>query len=420
MAEQEFEKGNEHYVKENWDEALKHFSRAAELDPSKAEYLVHKAAALCKKGLFDQAVEACDRGIEVEPQNSKSYLRKGMTLVSKGDLEAAKRVLLQGQGVDPSNRSFATWLKKCDASSSDQSGMVEVNSEIGKHDTTLTRMLEQHNNQAYAMLDTTIEFVARKTTLSGMDPSTTSSLLNELCRKYWREGDRVSREEGTRGGHASAEAMRALPVIVSSSAKVALENARKLREQELAAGEGGAGGIKPGTQCKNNGCTNVYENESSLEQKCRYHPGAPVFHEGYKYWSCCKKKKTTEFSEFLSFAGCTEGTCVFQDDPTKKKKALCRYDFFQQGGNVTLSIYAKKVDPDSCSFNLSPTRLTLSILFDVVNNFSLDVELFGRVDPDACKVSILAPKVEITLKKADGTNWTELGNLLSCGDDEDE
>ena len=27
MAEQEFEKGNEHYVKENWDEALKHFSR---------------------------------------------------------------------------------------------------------------------------------------------------------------------------------------------------------------------------------------------------------------------------------------------------------------------------------------------------------------------------------------------------------
>eukprot|EP00960_Hanusia_phi_P017617 518949-Hanusia_phi.AAC.1 len=34
--------------------------------------------------------------------------------------------------------------------------------------------------------------------------------------------------------------------------------------------------------------------------------------QGYKYWSCCKKKKTTEFSEFLSFAGCTEGTCVFQ------------------------------------------------------------------------------------------------------------
>ena len=53
-------------------------------------------------------------------------------------------------------------------------------------------------------------------------------------------------------------------------------------------------------------------------------------HAGYKYWSCCKKKKTTDFSEFLTFTGCTKGTCLFVDDPTKKKKALCRYDFFQQ------------------------------------------------------------------------------------------
>ena len=30
----------------------------------------------------------------------------------------------------------------------------------------------------------------------------------------------------------------------------------------------------------------------------------------------------------------------------------------------------------------------------------------------SCKVEILAPKVEITLKKADGTNWTDLGTLL--------
>lgn len=64
---------------------------------------------------------------------------------------------------------------------------------------------------------------------------------------------------------------------------------------------------------------------------------------GYKYWSCCKKKKTTDFSEFLTFTGCTRGICTFVDDPTKKKKALCRYDFFQQGPTVTLSIYAKKV-----------------------------------------------------------------------------
>ena len=98
-----------------------------------------------------------------------------------------------------------------------------------------------------------------------------------------------------------------------------------------------------------------------------------------------------------------------------------RYDFFQQGGTVTLSIYAKKVDPEQCKVELSATRLSLSvrcslallallyllyllywhkststdargavcqILFDFVNSFNLDVDLTGRVDPEACKVEI--------------------------------
>ncbi len=27
------------------------------------------------------------------------------------------------------------------------------------------------------------------------------------------------------------------------------------------------------------------------QKTCMHHPGGPVFHEGYKYWSCCKVKK---------------------------------------------------------------------------------------------------------------------------------
>lgn len=168
---------------------------------------------------------------------------------------------------------------------------------------------------------------------------------------------------------------------------------RVLQLREEHGEEQGGGGIKPGTQCKNNSCTQAYVDEASLNQDCQYHPGAPVFHEGYKYWSCCKKKKTTEFSEFLTFSGCTQGKCVFTDDPTKKKKALCRYDFFQQGPNVTVSIYAKKVDPSQCEFKISASRMKIYILFDFINTFSLDLQLAGRVRPDECKVEILGPKV---------------------------
>lgn len=44
---------------------------------------------------------------------------------------------------------------------------------------------------------------------------------------------------------------------------------------------------------------------TSLES-CRHHPGEPYFHDAYKGWSCCKKK-SVDFTEFLSIKGCTLG-----------------------------------------------------------------------------------------------------------------
>ncbi|XP_034637767.1 uncharacterized protein LOC117882976 isoform X2 [Trachemys scripta elegans] len=40
---------------------------------------------------------------------------------------------------------------------------------------------------------------------------------------------------------------------------------------------------------------------------CVYHPGVPIFHDALKGWSCCKKR-TTDFSEFLSIKVCNPHT----------------------------------------------------------------------------------------------------------------
>lgn len=40
-------------------------------------------------------------------------------------------------------------------------------------------------------------------------------------------------------------------------------------------------------------------NESLFLGCCKYHPGAPVFHDAIKRWSCCKKS-STDFTEFLN------------------------------------------------------------------------------------------------------------------------
>ena len=78
--------------------------------------------------------------------------------------------------------------------------------------------------------------------------------------------------------------------------------------------------------CYNKGCGKTFElekNNSGLNKvklinlkkidamcvyiadSCQHHPGVPVFHDAYKGWSCCTKK-STDFSEFLSFPGCTK------------------------------------------------------------------------------------------------------------------
>ena len=50
---------------------------------------------------------------------------------------------------------------------------------------------------------------------------------------------------------------------------------------------------------------------------CCFHPGAPVFHEGLKGWTCCKKRVTC-FDEWLSMKGCTTGPC----NPVKPEKEM--------------------------------------------------------------------------------------------------
>ncbi|KAJ3493621.1 hypothetical protein NMY22_g20183 [Coprinellus aureogranulatus] len=59
-------------------------------------------------------------------------------------------------------------------------------------------------------------------------------------------------------------------------------------------------------RCTRKGCGKEFE--VGKAEACTFHPGAPVFHEGLKSWSCCKdfNKPVLDFDEFMSISGCTE------------------------------------------------------------------------------------------------------------------
>ena len=58
-----------------------------------------------------------------------------------------------------------------------------------------------------------------------------------------------------------------------------------------------------GWKCCRSGCNAEYTGPEKNAECCYYHPGAPVFHEGMKFWSCCERK-TSDFTSFLNQPGC--------------------------------------------------------------------------------------------------------------------
>ncbi|KAI0636793.1 chord-domain-containing protein [Trametes polyzona] len=62
-------------------------------------------------------------------------------------------------------------------------------------------------------------------------------------------------------------------------------------------------------RCTHKGCGQDFNPENNGPESCTYHPGAPVFHEGSKSWSCCSdvNKPVLDFDDFMKIQGCTKG-----------------------------------------------------------------------------------------------------------------
>ncbi|XP_037082848.1 cysteine and histidine-rich domain-containing protein 1-like [Pollicipes pollicipes] len=196
--------------------------------------------------------------------------------------------------------------------------------------------------------------------------------------------------------------MTELPCTVAPS----LSQALKQRATDPARPEAAdAGQLQPGTSCKNGGCKETY---GSCSAECRFHSGVPIFHEGMKYWSCCQRK-TSDFSAFLAQEGCTTGDHLWiKKKEGDARRTSCRYDWHQTGSHVIVAVYAKLARPERSRVLAGPVRLRPHIEFGDDQEFEVDLELRGLVDPAQSSVQLLGSKVEIKLKKAEPLSWSQL------------
>ncbi|XP_026208151.1 CHORD and p23_melusin_like domain-containing protein [Anabas testudineus] len=202
---------------------------------------------------------------------------------------------------------------------------------------------------------------------------------------------------------SSDEPKSKLPQKVSASLVQALEKLEISKRAELEQKENT---IVQGTRCKNSGCKAVYQGPETNMEVCTHHPGAPVFHEGYKYWSCCCIK-TVDFNAFLDQKGCTTGKHCWVPKQDKKKVA-CRHDWHQTGNSVVVTIYAKNANPDASSIEANRTVLSCEIQFENNKIFKREFHLWGVANVKQSSVNMVPSKVEITLRKADPVAWGKL------------
>ncbi|XP_067674465.1 cysteine and histidine-rich domain-containing protein 1-like isoform X2 [Haliotis asinina] len=114
-------------------------------------------------------------------------------------------------------------------------------------------------------------------------------------------------------------------------------------------------------QCYNKGCGQKFDPQNNPDDACTFHPGQPVFHDALKGWSCCDKR-STDFTMFLNYPGCTKGahSNVKPVEPQKPKT--------ENPGEVVVVQAPKQRDPikprnanDRPSVDEPMTKLKLTV-----------------------------------------------------------
>jgi len=120
-ATKEKDAGNKEYKQRNFDQALIHYNKAAELDPKDMIYTTNAAAALFESKKYDQCIETCLKSIETGRENkadgkalAKAYLRLGNAYVKQDKLAEAVEAYNHGL-LEDYNDQLKTALKKTQA-----------------------------------------------------------------------------------------------------------------------------------------------------------------------------------------------------------------------------------------------------------------------------------------------------------------
>ncbi|PWY99560.1 chord-domain-containing protein [Testicularia cyperi] len=268
---------------------------------------------------------------------------------------------------------------------------------------------------------------------------------------------------------ASSSSSKSAAAAAAGAAAAAAAAAKAAEEEQDPTDVNADAALKTGAICKRSGCGHSFAGgaRDRTTEECKFHRGSPIFHEGSKGWSCCKRR-VLDFNDFLQIEPCTTakhghlylgapkprshlpsngarvgagaGSGASQDnaDADAEEQVDCRMDHYETPNDIRLTVYAKAVNADRSSiefhdsqvvFNLSlPPLASSSSSPTTPRRFAKSLNTFAPIVPAECSFTITKFKVDLVLTKAaKGQSWPALeagdrvfGYGLTFGRDKDK
>lgn len=201
--------------------------------------------------------------------------------------------------------------------------------------------------------------------------------------------------------------------------------------------------LPAGLTCKRGGCGFKFEGGSRdrSSETCNHHKGTPIFHEGSKGWSCCKRR-VLDFDDFLKIEPCSTAKSghLFVGAPKTdagaggEESVDCRMDHYETPNDVRLTVYAKAVDAGQSSIEFQEQGVVFSLLLPPApgstrpRRFRKVLTPFAPIVPAESSFNITKFKVDLLLAKhVKGQSWPCLesgdrvvGYGLTFGRDKDK
>ena len=187
--------------------------------------------------------------------------------------------------------------------------------------------------------------------------------------------------------------------------------------------------VPAGTACRRSGCNYVQkealDTRDKTQETCRYHKGVPIFHEGSKGYTCCKRR-VLHFDDFLQIEPCTKaehGHLFEAPKPADNGRVECRMDHYETPGDVRVTVYAKGVEQSNSVIEIRENEVRMHLLTQVVlslalgatpsiphtRRFERTLQLYAPVNPSASTCTLGKMKLDLVLaKQTEGESWPTL------------